>query len=133
MRALDPAHYVSVLTGHTVGRSRKISCPFHQDRTPSLHVYEHREDGWYCFGCKRHGHTAYDLASLLWQLDTRGPSFIELRARLYELFLPGHNPPAPRTARRGRYGARVGRPLLFIRGHARACRGPRLAELPGVC
>jgi uncharacterized protein YidB (DUF937 family) len=21
------------------------------------------DDGWYCFGCKRHGHTAYDLAA----------------------------------------------------------------------
>ena len=93
LRALDPAHYVSVLTGQTVGRSRKISCPFHDDRTPSFHVYEHPGDGWYCFGCKRHGHTAYDLASLLWDLDTRGPSFIELRARLYDLFLPGQDPP----------------------------------------
>jgi len=102
LRALDPAHYVSVLTGQTVGRSRKISCPFHEDRTPSLHVYEDPEDGWFCFGCKRHGHTVYDLASALWQLDTRGPSFIELRARLYELFLPGHSPPAPPRARRGR-------------------------------
>lgn len=40
LRALDPAHYVSVLTGQTVGRSRKITCPFHEDRTPSLDVYE---------------------------------------------------------------------------------------------
>ena len=72
LRALDPAHYVSVLTGQTVGRSRKISCPFHDDRTPSLHVYEHPEDGWYCFGCKRHGHTVYDLASALWGLRHRG-------------------------------------------------------------
>ena len=99
LRALDPAHYVSVLTGQTVGRSRKISCPFHDDRTPSFHVYEHPEDGWYCFGCKRHGHTVYDLASLLWDLDTRGPSFIELRARLYDLFLPGQSPPRRSGAR----------------------------------
>lgn len=95
LRALDPAHYVSVLTGQTVGRSRKIICPFHPDRTPSLHAYESPADGWYCFGCRRYGHSVYDLASELWELDTRGPSFLELRARLYELFLPGQTPPAP--------------------------------------
>jgi hypothetical protein len=97
LRALDPAHYVSVLTGQTVGRSRKISCPFHEDRTPSFHVYEHPEDGWFCFGCKRHGHTVYDLASALWGLQTCGSEFVELRGRLYALFVPGTRPP-----RRGR-------------------------------
>jgi hypothetical protein len=100
LRALDPAMYVSVLTGQQVGRSRKITCPFHQDRTPSLHVYQRPEEGWYCFGCRRHGHTVYDLAGALWGLDTRGPSFLELRARLYELFLPGQTPPAPPRAQR---------------------------------
>ena len=83
-----------------------MSCPFHEDRTPSLHAYENPADGWYCFGCKRHGHSAYDLASQLWGLDTRGPSFVELRARLYDLFLPGQTPPAaaprPRAALRRR-------------------------------
>lgn len=102
LRALDPALYVRVLTGHPVGRSRKVRCPFHEDRTPSLHVYEAPEDGWYCFGCKRHGHTVYDLAGAMWNLDTRGPSFVELRARLYELLLPGQTPPA--TGRRAARG-----------------------------
>jgi hypothetical protein len=102
LRALDPALYVGVLTGETVGRSRKVSCPFHEDRTPSLHAYENAADGWYCFGCKRHGHTVYDLASQMWDLDTRGPSFIELRARLYDLFLPGQIPPPPPRGRVGR-------------------------------
>ncbi|MCA1679675.1 MAG: hypothetical protein LC777_12375, partial [Actinobacteria bacterium] len=31
-----------------------------------MHVYEHPEQGWHCFGCKRHGHSAYDLAGALW-------------------------------------------------------------------
>jgi CHC2 zinc finger/RepB DNA-primase from phage plasmid len=95
LRALDPALYVSVLTGQQVGRSRKITCPFHEDRTPSLHVYHRPEEGWYCFGCNRHGHTVYDFAGALWNLETRGQSFLVLRARLYELFLPGQPPPAP--------------------------------------
>ncbi|MCA1681169.1 MAG: hypothetical protein LC777_20620 [Actinobacteria bacterium] len=80
-----------------------MTCPFHDDRTPSLHVYEHPEKGWYCFGCKRHGHSAYDLAGALWELQTRGTDFLELRARLYELFLPAQTPPAPpRVARQRR-------------------------------
>ena len=99
LRDLDPAHYVAVLTGQTVGRSRKISCPWHTDSTPSLHVYENPGNGWHCFGCGRHGHTAYDLASQLWGLDTRGRDFIELRERLQELLLPGHTPP-PGSSRR---------------------------------
>jgi len=108
LRALDPAHYVSVLTGQVVGRSRKICCPFHEDRTPSFHVYEHAEDGWYCFGaCKRHGHTVYDLAGALWGLQTRGPDFLELRQRLYELFLPGQTPPKPPRRTRTPSGSRA--------------------------
>jgi len=99
LRALAPALYVGVLTGQEVGRSRKVQCPFHEDRTPSLHAYEAPEDGWYCFGCQRVGHSVYDLASAMWDLDTRGPSFVELRSRLYEIFLPGQ-PPPPRPPRR---------------------------------
>jgi hypothetical protein len=87
LRMLDPALYVHVLTGQVVGRSRKVRCPFHEDRTPSLHVYDTSEDGWYCFGCKRHGHTVYDLAAAMWNLETRGLDFVEMRARLQELFL----------------------------------------------
>src|SRR6516162_487331 len=30
----------------------KISCPFHEDDTPSLHVYR---DHYHCFGCGAHG------------------------------------------------------------------------------
>src|SRR5262249_54349563 len=30
----------------------EIRCPFHDDDTPSLHVYD---DHYYCFGCHKHG------------------------------------------------------------------------------
>jgi DNA polymerase I-like protein with 3'-5' exonuclease and polymerase domains len=41
------------------GEKRKISCPFHHDNTPSLHVYD---DGhWHCFSCQRHGNDIVDL------------------------------------------------------------------------
>jgi hypothetical protein len=85
---IPPADYVHALTGQTVGRDRKISCPFHDDRTPSLHVYDDPKQGWRCYGCDRGG-SAYDLAGSLWGLDTRGSDFIELRARLTELLLSG--------------------------------------------
>jgi hypothetical protein len=96
LRELEPAVYVTALTGQAVGRSRKVSCPFHEDRTPSFHVYERADQGWYCFGCRRHGQTVYDLASEIWQLQTRGDEFLELRARLYALLLPGIAPPPGR-------------------------------------
>ena len=149
LRALDPAHYVSVLTGQVVGRSRKIHCPFHDlsvgeaaadgvsparsaedasssdrrassdrlllvappvyfkrltglrvgpsgklhclfhdDRSPSLHVYREPARGWYCFGCGRGG-SVYDLAALLLGRKTRGRDFCELRRELEALLLTG--------------------------------------------
>jgi RepB DNA-primase from phage plasmid/CHC2 zinc finger len=110
LRAIDPAIYVAALTGLEVGRDRKINCPLHPDRTPSLHVYETPEDGWFCFGCRRGG-SIYDLAAPLLEFSTRGRGFIELRARLYEMLLPGREPPTPKPrpsqpARRRRVAAK---------------------------
>jgi hypothetical protein len=76
--ALSPYLYVSVLAGQEIGRSGKIHCPFHDDRTPSLHVYE---DGWFCFGCALGG-TIIDFAAHLYGLSTRGADFHEIRRRL---------------------------------------------------
>jgi hypothetical protein len=85
---IAPAVYVEVLTGLCVPRSRKVSCPFHTDRTPSLHVYPTAVEGWCCFGCGRGG-TIIDLAAHLWGLDTRGSDYYELRTRLRHLFPAG--------------------------------------------
>ena len=82
--AIEPARYVQLLTGLQVPQSRKVSCPFHPDRSPSLHVYPDPTQGWACFGCGRGG-TIYDLAGELWQLHTRGPEFLQLRNRLHDL------------------------------------------------
>lgn len=71
-----------VLIGVVIGQDRKVTCPFHTDQTPSLHAYP---DHWYCFSC-RTGGTIYDLAARLWQLDTRGVEFLEVRARLQTMF-----------------------------------------------
>jgi len=79
--AVSPRVYVARLTGVPVGRSGKVRCPFHEDRTPSLHVYEDPQRGWFCFGCARGG-SIYDFAALLLGRGTRGEDFIELRREL---------------------------------------------------
>jgi len=83
---LTPELYVQRLTGQTVGRSRKVHCPLHEDATPSLHVYPNAERGWFCFGCGRGG-TVYDLAAALWGRDLRGRGFADLRADLHALLI----------------------------------------------
>jgi hypothetical protein len=84
LRQVTPAVYVQALTGLTVGRDGKVSCPFHgEDHSPSLHVYEDPAAGWYCFGCRRGG-SIFDLAAEVFGLSTRGRDFIELRRRLRE-------------------------------------------------
>ncbi len=82
---LAPQRYVSVLTGQRVGRSHKVRCPLHPDKTPSLHVYDDPAQGWYCFGCGRGG-TVYDLAGGLWSIEPRGSGIAALRAGLQALF-----------------------------------------------
>jgi hypothetical protein len=86
LEAIPPPVYFERLTGLRVERSGKVCCPFHEDRTPSLHVYDDPGRGWYCFGCGRGG-SIYDLASLLWVVrPIRGQDFLELRRRLARAF-----------------------------------------------
>ena len=77
---IPPRVYVEALTGLVPTREGKVSCPLHEDRTPSLHAYEDPERGWYCFGCERGG-SVYDLAALLggFPLPLRGGDFIAVR------------------------------------------------------
>ncbi len=91
LQAIDPRHYVRVLTGQDPGRDNKIHCPFHDDKTPSLHAYPTPEQGWTCFACKttsgrRLGGDIYTLAALLWSIPNRSQGFYELRERLDDLF-----------------------------------------------
>jgi hypothetical protein len=56
----------------------------HHDDTPSLQLYQ---DGtWCCFAPHgeegRIGGSIYDFAARLWDVDTKGRAFLELRARL---------------------------------------------------
>lgn len=78
---VPPAVYVERLSGLAIPRNRKVRCPFHDDRTPSLHVYVEPARGWYCFGCKRGG-SIYDFAAHLCNIAPQGASFVALRDRL---------------------------------------------------
>jgi hypothetical protein len=86
LRLVAPPVYFERLTGLRVGPSGKLRCLFHDDRSPSLHVYREPGRGWYCFGCGRGG-SIYDLAALLLGRETRGSDFSELRRDLEELLM----------------------------------------------
>lgn len=50
--------------GYTPSRSGFIRCPFHQERTPSMKLYDRR---FHCFGCGAHG-TVIDFVGGLFSL-----------------------------------------------------------------
>jgi len=84
---IAPADYVEALTGLVPDRDGKVSCPFHEDRTPSFHAYPDAERGWYCFSCERGGRI-YDLAAHLadYSLPLRGEDFLRVRSVLLGYF-----------------------------------------------
>ena len=59
----------------------KISCPFHEDPTPSLQIYP---DHWHCFGCHEHGDR------IDWLTRVEGMSRAEALAAIQDW-----DPPAP--------------------------------------
>jgi hypothetical protein len=88
---IPPARYVEALLGQKIPSSRKIRCPFHDDMTPSFHIYPAPGQGWACFGCsapdgRPRGGNIYTLASQLWCIPTQRRDFHILRARLDALF-----------------------------------------------
>jgi hypothetical protein len=83
LHTLDPPLYFSVLTGIPVPPGGMVRCPFHDDHSPSLHVWA---EGWYCHGC-HFGGDVYNLAAALWGRDAR-TDFQELRRELLEVFRP---------------------------------------------
>ena len=78
LRELPAAVWVPAVLGVDVPERGPLLCPFHDERTPSCHVYGPRV---HCFGC---GRTAdiFDGAGHAWGIDPRGPGFPELRERL---------------------------------------------------
>jgi hypothetical protein len=61
---IEPAVYVSDLLARSPGRNHEVTCPFHEDRRSSVHVFPTPERGWHCFSCGRGG-SIYDLAAAL--------------------------------------------------------------------
>ena len=55
LEEIAPRVYAHLLTGQVAGRDGKVNCPFHDEKTPSCHLYETAAAGWYCFGCRRGG------------------------------------------------------------------------------
>ena len=63
----------------------KVSCPFHEDPTPSLQIYP---DHWHCFGCHEHGDR------IDWLVRAEGMSRAEALTAIQDW-----EPPAPCTER----------------------------------
>ncbi len=53
--------------GFDISRNDMICCPFHNDDSPSLKLYD---DHFYCFGCGEHG-DVIDFTSKLFSLSSR--------------------------------------------------------------
>jgi hypothetical protein len=77
--AIPAERYVRALSGREPNRHGKVSCPFHDDSTPSLQLYA--DGSWYCFACTVGG-SVYDFAARLWGYETKHRAFLTLRDRL---------------------------------------------------
>jgi hypothetical protein len=86
LHSIAPPEYFETLTGLVADRDGKVLCPFHEDRTPSLHIYDDPGRGWICFGCGRGG-TIIDLGAELSGINPRGPDYGRLRSWLIERLL----------------------------------------------
>ena len=78
LKTIPASVYVPALVGVEPGRDGKIACPFHNDATPSLHVYD---DHWRCYGCDRGG-TIIDFGAALYEVEPRGRGYFDIRRRL---------------------------------------------------
>ena len=77
------------------GRSQLGLCPFHDEKTPSFHVYP---DGYHCFGCGAHGTS---LGFLMEMDGLTFPEAVESLAALVGLEVPreaGRRAPQPESA-----------------------------------
>ncbi len=107
-----PAHFLEELRARTpmaplVGRRVKLAragrnwrglCPFHNEKTPSFHVYD---NGFHCFGCGASGD------AISWVMQTQGLDFMEAVTSLAAeagLEVPA---PTPRAAEEARVRADI--------------------------
>ncbi len=61
-RAAVPVPAAAERYGLQVRRGGMVCCPFHEDRHPSMKIYD---DHYYCFGCQAHGDVT-DLTHGCW-------------------------------------------------------------------
>lgn len=83
-RTIDIVQVVTDL-GYVLHQFRKIHCPFHDDKTPSLVLYP-KTNTYHCFGCGKHGDLIDFYASMSHQ---------EYAAAMHELafnYLPDYRP-----------------------------------------
>jgi hypothetical protein len=88
VESIAPPDYVRDLAGLEVGPDGgKVGCPFHFDRTPSLHVYPTAKRGWYCYGCERGGNI-FQFAALVggFSLPLRGADFLRVESALLDIY-----------------------------------------------
>ena len=62
VKAAVPVPAAAERYGLRVRRGGMVCCPFHEDRTPSMKIYD---DHFYCFGCQAHGDVTELTARLL--------------------------------------------------------------------
>jgi hypothetical protein len=94
LRARLPVEYVRLIAGIEVAPDSKARCPFHDDVTPSMHVYPNAEglrSGWYCYGCRRGG-SIFEFAAFKVGYLTkpgeklRGVKFLRIEQALLKLY-----------------------------------------------
>lgn len=91
---------VAAYYGIQVNRSDMLCCPFHQDRHPSLKLYD---DHFFCFGCHKHGDVIDFAAELL------GLPLYEAACQLADVF--GVDPSSVTSLRTGGTFPRGGRQI----------------------
>ena len=64
VKAAVPVRAAAEKYGLEVNFASMVRCPFHEDRTPSMKLYE---DHYFCFGCGKHG-DVIDLAAELFAI-----------------------------------------------------------------
>ena len=97
--------------GYVLNRTGAMSCPFHEEKTPSFRVY-HNGTRWHCFGCGSGG-TVIDFIMQLFHLD-----FYQAIVRLnmdFNLGLCGQRPSLRERQRIAQEKARKARELFEYR------------------
>jgi DNA primase len=107
-----PAHFLEELRARTpmaplvarrvkltrAGRNWRGLCPFHNEKSPSFHVYE---NGFHCFGCGASGD------AISWVMQTQGLEFIEAITALAAEAGMDVPAPTPRAAEEARARADI--------------------------